>query len=288
MTDYFDYDPLVLARIVERTMAQPAKPLKSDSFLKLLREHLYANLRAPRGRTLLRSVADLAARSGRDGGIDTIVTFNFDDLLETELDRLGTEYTSLHGPERRRLDGLRIIHAHGYVGRTGSISRNDLVFTEPDYHRLTETIFHWSLSEIVQCLRGGTVLFLGLSMSDPSLRRMLDASKNDDIPQHYQVQKRHEIRDHEILEAMTDVEGRARRYAELLGSGIDKVKRPNALEEAVHAALRQADTYDREVFESMGVKTIWVTDFDHIPDVIDAIVPGSQPRRQRSARAGAR
>ena len=43
------------------------------------------------------------------------------------------------------------------------------------------------------------------------------------------------------------------------------------LEDAVRAALQQADSYDREVFESMGVKTIWVDRFDDVPMVIDAI-----------------
>src|SRR6185295_20417692 len=108
-------------------------------------------------------------------------------------------------------------------------------------------------------------------MSDHSLRRLLDASRNSDIPPHWQIQKRHEIRDHEVLEAMQEIERRARTYATVLGQGFDEFKKPNQLADAVQAALAQADTYDREVFESMGVKTIWVDDFDHIPDVIDAV-----------------
>jgi hypothetical protein len=41
------------------------------------------------------------------------------------------------------------------------------------------------------------------------------------------------------------------------------------LKDAVRNALRQADTYDRKVFQSMGVKTIWVNSFDEMPGVID-------------------
>jgi hypothetical protein len=120
------------------------------------------------------------------------------------------------------------------------------------------------------------VLFLGLSMSDPSLRRLLDASRNWDFPPHYQVQKRHEVRDHEMAEAAAEVERRARRYAQQIGTGFDEGKKPDQLEEAVGAAFLQADSYDREVFESMGVKTIWVGAFDEIRGVVDA-VPG-RPR----------
>ena len=66
---------------------------------------------------------------------------------------------------------------------------------------------------------------------DPSLRRLLDASRNSDIPSHWQIQKRHEIRDQEVLQAMAEVERRAGVYARLLGSGFDEQKRPGQLEE---------------------------------------------------------
>jgi hypothetical protein len=72
---------------------------------------------------------------------------------------------------------------------------------------------------------------------------------------------------------MAEVDRRARQYAEFVGAGYDEQKKPSQLENAIHAALRQADTYDREVFESMGVKTIWVDRFEEIPDVISAIAP---------------
>ena len=72
-------------------------------------------------------------------------------------------------------------------------------------------------------------------------------------------------------EAMEEVERRARSHAQLLGTGFNERSRPMQLEDAVLAALRQADTYDREVFESMGVKTIWVDRFDDVPVVIDVV-----------------
>jgi hypothetical protein len=152
------------------------------------------------------------------------------------------------------------------------------VFTEPDYHRLIESVVHWGLAEIVERLRKSTVLFLGLSMSDPSLRRLLDASRNTTIPPHCQIQKRHEVRKAEMPAAMAEIERRARAYAQVIGAGFDDTKRPAELADAVRAALRQADTYDREVFESMGVSTIWVDSFDDIPAIIDAI-PASSRRR---------
>lgn len=124
---------------------------------------------------------------------------------------------------------------------------------------------------MVDRLRKRTVLFVGLSMSDPNLRRLLDASRNSDSPPHWQIQKRHEIRDREVKQVMADVERRARNYAKLLG--LDERKKATQLANSIRAALQQADAYDQQVFESMGVNTIWVG-FEDIPEVIDAIAVG--------------
>lgn len=282
MTDYFDYDPLVLARMVERdlrlrsskTLDRANRPVdRVDLFLERLRTHLYANYREPAEKTILAAIAGLIAKSNSRCGVDSVVTFNFDDLLEAELRRRKVTVQPVTNSERQQGRGLRVIHPHGYVPKVGPISRQDIIFTEPDYHKLTESMFHWGLSEIVDRLRKNAVLFIGLSMSDPSLRRLLDASRNSGIPPHWQIQKRHEIRDHEVLEVMAEVERRAREYATLLGAGFDEQKKPFQLEESIHAALKQADTYDREVFESMGVKTIWVDRFADVPGIISAIAP---------------
>ena len=280
MTDFFDYDPLVLARMVERDLrlrssrapGQAKQPDDGvDLFLERLRTHMYSNYKEPSGKTILATIGELIAKGSSRSGVDSVVTFNFDDLLEAELQRRKVRVQAVTSKDRQKAGGLRVIHPHGYVPRYGPISRQDIVFTEPDYHRLTESVFHWGLSEIVDRLRKNTVLFVGLSMSDPSLRRLLDASRNSDIPPHWQIQKRHAITEQETPQVMAEVERRAREYATLLGSGFDERKKPDQLEEAIHAALGQADTYDREVFESMGVKTMWVDRFDAVPDIIRAI-----------------
>jgi hypothetical protein len=276
MTDYFDYNPLVLARIVEhefRPMGHNRRrKVRGDSrlFLERLRAHLYAGYHRPPERTALDAVADLVTEEA-SGGIAAVVTFNFDDLLERKLEERGARWSGVVSGSRQSGNELHVVHAHGFVPKGGEIAREHLVFTEPDYHNLTETSFHWALSEVVERLRKNTVLFVGLSMSDPSLRRLLDASRNSDIPAHWQIQKRHEVRDHELTLVERDVQERARKYAKLLGKHFEQTKPPHQLREAIQDALRQADSYDRMVFESMGVKTVWVDEFEHVATVLDAI-----------------
>jgi hypothetical protein len=149
MIDYFDYDPLVLARMVERDLRvrKPANAARAsadrpDLFLERLRTHMYANYRDLRGRTTLGAVSDLIAKSTKRSGVDAVVTFDFDDLLERELRRRNVAVRSVTNGDRQHRAGLRVIHAHGFVPMAGPISRRDIVFTEPDYHRLTESAFH--------------------------------------------------------------------------------------------------------------------------------------------------
>lgn len=280
MTDYFGYSPLVLARMVERDAKKRARKnatKKSDNeiFLEQLRTQLYAQCRRPKGkRTTLQAIAELIKRS--DGNVRGVVSFNFDGLLEEELAKRKVPTISVFDGSRQYSRDFRIIHPHGFVPRQGTIERAHLVFTEDDYHKLTESVFHWGLSEIVGELRHSTVLFIGLSMSDPSLRRLLDATRNSDIPPHWQLQLRHQVRPREEREAKKDVAKRASEWGKILGN--NERKDPPELAAALNDALHQADTYDRDLFQSMGVKTIWLESFDDIPALLKKI-PTTLPKK---------
>lgn len=283
MTDYFDYSPLVLARMVERDSRKRAKkkgaPPAAESdqiFLEKLRTQLYAQCKPPRNkRTTLQAIADLIKRS--KGNIRCVVSFNFDALLEDELEQRKIPTVSIVDGMRYQSGPFPIIHPHGFVPREGQIERKHLVFTEDDYHKLTETVFHWGLSEIVSELRHSTVLFIGLSMSDPSLRRLLDASHNSgERPPHWQVQLRHQVHDHEQVAAEIDIANRARQWGEILG--YDEKKDSPELSDALNAVLRQADSYDRALFEAMGVKTIWLESYEDIPKLLAKI--STAPRKR--------
>lgn len=272
MTDYFGYSPLVLARMVERDAKKRAKKeeqSEDEIFIKQLRTQLYAQCKPPKGkRTTLQAIAELIKRS--NGNVRCVVSFNFDGLLEEELAKRKVSTTSVFDGTRQFSGGFRIIHPHGFVPRQGTIERKHLVFTETDYHKLTESVFHWGLSEIVGELRHSTILFIGLSMSDPSLRRLLDATHNSDIPPHWQLQLQHQVRDHEQNEAIEDIAKRAREWGEILGHN-NELKDSHELAAALNDILKQADSYDRDIFQGMGVKTIWLESYDDIPALLEMI-----------------
>jgi hypothetical protein len=252
MAQRFAYDPLILSRAVKNADRRRLKRRKLSgerAFLEAVRRHLYAGLKPSRTPTTLDAIAELIDRGAHEGRIPAVVTFNFDDLLEQELARRKVHFHVVGSDRRAPRKGLPILHVHGFLPRRGPLPESPgLVFTEDDYHQLSSSVFHWALTELVGHLRHHTALFLGLSMSDRNLRRLLDAAYvRGDIPVHWQVQRRHQISEEERA----------------------ALKHPAA----VDAALKLADRYDRELLESMGVKTLWLEEFADLAPLLEAI-PG--------------
>ena len=285
LVDTFDYDPVVLARVIRNDIRRRSRRAGGDPaaaqqrFLDMVRQQLYAGMRRPKGPTTLAAVADLVEATNETSGLAAVVTFNFDDLLERELVRRAGRLTVDPQPvwEARRIaDGVfPILHPHGFLPRGDAAGSTEIVFTEEDYHQLTRTVFHWALTEIVAYLRHYHVVFVGLSMSDPNLRRLVDASYvGGDIPCHWQVQRSHRIPDSALEQAVDEIQRRAQSYRRELDETF--VKGQFEVGKALRATLRQADTYDRELFESMGVKTIWLSEYADLPPLLAAI-KGTRP-----------
>lgn len=115
-------------------------------------------------------------------GIDNICTFNFDDLLEEAFQIEGRE-PDIATPNEgftSRDRGIRIFHPHGFLSRfheAGDIETAKIVFSEDDYNALYSDPYSWANISQLMLLCGFSVLFIGLSMQDPNLRRLIDVSR---------------------------------------------------------------------------------------------------------------
>lgn len=279
LCDHLVQDPLVLARLAKKTVAarhargkpHPSdarhargRPHPSDAFLQTVREHLYRPSRArpPPGSTL-DAVVDLLARAAARERVAAVVSFNWDDLLERELHRRRVPHQVITNARPARGKGVPILHPHGYLPRSGPLGDEGIVFSEDEYHRLVDSPFHWATTALLAQFRQNTAVLIGLSLSDPNLRRLLDASRYaGDRPRHFQIQRRYRLTD----------EQRDRARSQLESARADRRRRRSSeIDALLDATLRQAETHERIVSESLGVKTIWVEDFDDIPEVLGAI-----------------
>jgi len=155
------------------------KYLKSNlgnDFLLELRDALYSD--NPTSCKIIDNIVELA-RPQRDGKpFESIITFNFDGLIEEQLEKNNIRHKSISSEgERISPNELPIYHVHGFLPRKDDIKKDgEVVFSEDAYHSQFIDPYSWSNLIQLNKLSQNTCLFLGLSLKDPNLRRLLDVA----------------------------------------------------------------------------------------------------------------
>lgn len=107
-------------------------------------------------------------------------TTNYDDLLEVALkNATGQRPRAVHAGRRSLSDGPRVVHLHGYfpfehpgVAEEKRLAAG-LVASDLDYHRLSNEHTAWTNRELLSLLDSRSVLIVGMSLTDPNVRRLL-------------------------------------------------------------------------------------------------------------------
>ncbi len=125
----------------------------------------------------LRAFAQLAVESKPP--FPCLHTTNYDDLLERALTRVaGKPARAIHLDHRLTTDGPRVVHLHGYFPfdapqkQRARLAR-DLVLSDLDFSRLSNDHSAWTNRELLALLDARAVLILGMSLTDPNVRRLL-------------------------------------------------------------------------------------------------------------------
>ncbi len=141
---------------------------------------------------LLLAVAALITGSCR-GRIDTIITYNYDDLLKQYLEMLGYRVCVRKKPSdiSTRAD-VEISHVHGYLpqSRVNESAASELILSEKSFQEKRAFIDRGWSPYIEHCLSRKQGLFLGLSGNDSSimdgLRRAHDnIDRKNDITEYW-------------------------------------------------------------------------------------------------------
>ena len=136
---------------------------------------------------------DLLAIAG--SGIKRICNFNFDDLLEEAFSTEGIKANViLEGKSYDPLsDEVTVFHPHGFIERTATIDElenTNLVLSEDDYNSLYSNPYSWANILQISLLTNYSVVFVGMSLSDPNIRRLLDVVRNNGFAnQHFAILK---------------------------------------------------------------------------------------------------
>ena len=149
--------------------------------------------------TILKIVKTLIARQNSTRLPQSIITFNADSLLYALLilyniklnyDKSGV-YKQIEKPYKQVIrpfefwgDKIPVFHLHGaispnnpdtYTKRKVNLrdSRNNLVFWESTYTKIAGSMFSWAQTNFLYNALATSCVFIGLSMSDPNIRKWL-------------------------------------------------------------------------------------------------------------------
>jgi hypothetical protein len=164
----YDSSSLILGKYLKNNLGR--------DFESEVREALYST--NPTSCPLIDSIVSLS-RPQRDGRpLDSIITFNFDALIEENLTTQKIKNKAIyseaidHDPS-----DLPVYHVHGFLPRSGTIpTANELVFSEDAYHSQFIEAFSWSNLVQLNKLTQNTCFLVGISLTDPNMRRLLDVA----------------------------------------------------------------------------------------------------------------
>ena len=206
-------------------------------FQSEMREALYST--KPTSSQLIDAIVRLS-RPQRDGRpLDSIITFNFDFLVEENLIANSIHNKPVYSEAiKHGSHVLPIYHVHGYLPRSSRIPVDvELVFSEDAYHGQFIDPFSWSNLIQLAKLTQNTCLFVGISLTDPNMRRLLEVAwrKNPDkTMSHYIVKKLPRFSDGDVLDDVSKL-------------------------------LEEQDA------NALGLNVIWIDDFTEVPKILDEI-----------------
>jgi hypothetical protein len=210
-----------------------------NAFAEEVRDALYSS--NPVTCPLIESIVALS-RPRRDGQpLDSILTYNFDGLIEENLAKAKIPNKAIFSDAvSHSANVLPIYHVHGYLPRDGAIPiESAIVFAEDAYH--TQFIDPFSWSNLIQLNKWteNVCLFIGISLTDPNMRRLLDVAwrKNPD---------------------------------KTLSHYIVKVVPKSPPGDVVAQVSRFLEEQDAN---GLGLNVIWVNDYDDIPAILTEIPP---------------
>ena len=146
---------------------------------------IYCNHRTPGKLYEIDVIASIISKC-KDGRNFRVLTYNYDDFLEKSLDKIGLPYTVIYNQFCTPSVKLPIYHAHGFFPQVNDkkdiqeVYYKSIVLTESNYNELYNHPYDWTISCQLSFFRENTCLFVGSSLSDPNIRRLMQIAKTKD------------------------------------------------------------------------------------------------------------
>ena len=114
-----------------------------------------------------------------------VLTYNFDDYLEEYLREQAVDHNILYTETSPIDDRVSIYHVHGFLPCVKTQKEmharymKSIFLTEENYNDLYNHPYSWQISSQLSFFRENICLFVGCSLADPNLRRLLEMTKTE-------------------------------------------------------------------------------------------------------------
>jgi hypothetical protein len=266
-TKVFTSSPLVSARYLEQYYKENNI---SESFETSIRNIIYENIDRSVKSDTFEEIKQYCIAPGRSPNLDSIITYNYDDILEDTLRNSGIDipFRSIYKVGDNPKNGeLPIYHVHGYLPFDGELTADHRVtLSEFIYHQQYADVYSWNNIVQINKFRERICFFIGVSLSDPNIRRLLDIAikqRGTGKGDHYIIKRRYEIKD---IEKNLDF------YLSSDDKLLDQKSKGNlSFEEASVKLKKMMEDFEELDAKSFGIQIIWIDSFNEIPDVLKSI-----------------
>jgi NAD-dependent SIR2 family protein deacetylase len=191
--------------------------------------------------SLISALADFVKEKSNQNGLSHIITYNYDNLLEQALEMRSAEFSTVFEDfDEARENCMEIYHVHGFLppisATLESRHKKSIVFSEDSYHQQMSQVYSWPNLTMFESFSNNCCVFVGCSMTDPNVRRLLELSQ----------QRRPGARHWVILRAPEFKENSS--DLNVIRSRIVNIQMKTLL--------------------SLGVRVIWIKSYDEIPQLI--------------------
>lgn len=113
----------------------------------------------------------------------SVITYNYDTNLEYLLKKRNVRYTIVYDDNSfvDKEAAVDIYHVHGllpYDRYKETKFTDSLIFNESEYYYLYNNPYSWNISKQLHDFKFNACLFIGISLTDPDMKRLLELAKN--------------------------------------------------------------------------------------------------------------
>ena len=170
--------------------------LTESSYYEIIFRSIYNRYKVPDAKydTLTNCIARLIKECSEARDF-RVMTYNYDNYLEQYLDYYCVAYDIMFDMSNIQIGNMPIYHVHGYLpmidckenteqikfdySKYKGIYANIIKLTEDDYNTMYNDAYAWQIGTQLSFFRENKCLFIGCSLTDPNIRRLMRMAEKE-------------------------------------------------------------------------------------------------------------